>query len=399
MSQGKTIVLGITGGIAAYKSAELVSRLAKKKYDIHVIMTASAQHFVHPLTFRTLSGNPVVTDMFAEPGTWNVQHISLAEKADLMAIVPATANILGKMAHGLADDMLSTTVLAATCPVLIAPAMNVNMYLHPVVQDNIKKLIQLGYHLVEPATGHLACGTEGKGRLADIDVIEQAMLGLVHPKTDFSGKNILVTAGPTREALDPIRFLSNHSTGKMGYALAAAAQSRGADVHLVTGPTCLADPAGVKITKVVSALEMHDAVLKAYPQVDIVIKTAAVADYRPKEQAAQKIKKKAGELTLVLERNPDILWELGQAKKNQFLVGFAAETDNLIGYAQEKMREKNLDLVVANNVAEEGAGFGGTTNIVTMITRAGQIIKLPQMTKLETAHAILDQIRMLANYR
>jgi phosphopantothenoylcysteine decarboxylase/phosphopantothenate--cysteine ligase len=397
----KNIVLGVTGGIAAYKACDLVSRLAKRGYQVHVIMTKSAEHFVNPLTFRTLSGNPVVTDMFAEPGTWNVRHISLAETASLMVIAPATANIIGKVAHGLADDMLSTTIMAAKarCPVLFAPAMNMNMYQNPIVQENIGRLKNFGYHFIGPAKGRLACGTEGQGRMVEAEEIEEKILSLLERKKDFQGKKILITAGPTREALDPIRYLTNRSTGTMGYALADAAHSRGAEVYLVSGPTNLPDPWGVEVTRVESAREMHQVVLSIFPAVDIVIKAAAVADYRPKVTAEHKIKKKEGPLSLELERNPDILRELGQNKKeHQILVGFAAETDNLEEYARQKMATKNLDLIVANNVKEEGAGFGGTTNIVTIITKGGEMIKLPRLTKHDTAHAILDQIMALAKY-
>lgn len=395
MASGKTIVLGVTGGIAAYKACDLVSRLVKKENDVHVIMTESAEHFVSPLTFRTLSGNPVIRDMFSDPGTWQVRHISLAEKAELMVIAPATANIIGKLAHGIADDMLSTTVMAAQCPVLIAPAMNVNMYQNPIVAENIQRLRKLGYFFVGPAVGRLACGTEGQGRMEEVQEIEEKIIDLLIINNDFLGKKILITAGPTREALDPIRFFSNKSTGTMGYALAEAASRRGAEVQLVSGPTCLSDLPGVKTTKIESAREMHQAVLKIYPEVDIVIKAAAVADYRPKKAVDYKIKKKDGDLSVSFERNPDILWELGQNKKNQILVGFAAETDNLLEYAQNKIKTKNLDLIVANNVLEEGAGFGGTTNIVTMITKGGEIQQLPQLTKIRTAHRILDQIKKL----
>ncbi|MEN3002766.1 bifunctional phosphopantothenoylcysteine decarboxylase/phosphopantothenate--cysteine ligase CoaBC [Dehalobacterium formicoaceticum] len=396
MADGKTIVLGVTGGIAAYKAADLVSRLVKDRCQVHVIMTEAATQFVSPLTFRTLSGNPVSTDLFSEPGTWNVRHISLAEKADLMVIAPATANIIGKIAQGIADDMLSTTVMAARCPVLIAPAMNVNMYLNPIVQENIRSLEKHGFYFIGPATGHLACGTQGQGRMVEAAVIQEKIMDLFLGKHDFAGKKILVTAGPTREYLDPIRFLTNRSTGTMGYSLAKAAACRGAAVHLVTGPTCLADPLGIKITRVESAREMQAAVEEIFPEMDIVIKTAAVADYRPKITANQKIKKKDGDLSLSLARNPDILLELGRKKKHQILVGFAAETESLLEYAQEKMIAKNLDLIVANNIKEEGAGFGTTTNIVTIITKEGQMHRLPQMTKIDTAHAILDHLRMLA---
>lgn len=398
MLQGKVVVVGVTGGIAAYKAVEIVSRLVKKGCDVHVIETTSAQKFVAPLTFRTLSGNPVVTGMFDEPQTWNVQHISLAEKADLITVVPATANIIGKLANGVADDMLSTTIMAATCPVLLAPAMNVNMYQNPIVQNNIDRLKEYGYSLVEPGIGRLACGVEGKGRLQDIDIIEQAITELLLSKQDFTGKSILVTAGPTREAIDPVRFLSNRSTGKMGYDIATAAQSRGAKVILVSGPTCLPDPPGVEVVRVTSAVEMRDAVVERYGQIDIVVKTAAVADYRPREIASQKIKKKADKLVIELERNPDILWELGQKKQHQVLVGFAAETHDVFEYAKGKLANKNLDMVVANNVTVQGAGFGGSTNIVTIITAEGEVTELPQLTKLETSHAILDKIKQVPRY-
>lgn len=396
MSQGKTIVVGVTGGIAAYKAADLVSRLVKQEHEVHVIMTESAQHFVGALTFRTLSGNPVITEMFSEPGAWNVRHISLAEKAQLMVIAPATANIIGKAAHGLADDMLSTTLLAARCPVLFAPAMNVHMYQNPVVQDNIRRLTDLGCYFIGPAAGRLACGTQGQGRMVEVNIIEEKIMALLMGKNDFQGKKILITAGPTREALDPIRFFSNRSTGAMGFALAQAAAGRGGEVHLVSGPTPLPDPYGIKVSRVESAREMHQVVWDAYLEADIVIKAAAVADYRPREAADHKMKKKEGDLTLVLERNPDILWELGRNKKHQILVGFAAETDNLLDYARRKLETKNLDMIVGNNVKEAGAGFGGSTNIVTIMTKDGRVNQLPLMTKLETAHVILDQIRELA---
>ena len=395
MSTEKVVVLGVTGGIAAYKAADLVSRLVKRGIQVHVIMTAAAQELVTPLTFRTLSGNPVITDLFADSPAWRVQHIALAEQADLFAVVPATANIIGKIAHGIADDMLSTTVMAATCPVLLAPAMNVNMWENPILQDNIQRLTALGYYFIEPDSGRLACGTEGKGRLPAMEKIEEMIIALLTDRQDFAGQTILVTAGPTREALDPVRFLSNHSTGKMGYQIARAARERGAEVILVSGPTNLPDPPGVQVVRVVSAVEMHQAVLAVFDRADIVIKTAAVADYRPKEMAAGKIKKADGDLTLVLQRNPDILWELGQKKTHQLLIGFAAETDNLLAYAQEKLTKKNLDMIVANDIMEIGAGFGGETNKVTLLTRAGEIYPLPQMSKYETAQAILDQIKML----
>lgn len=395
MTTEKVVVLGVTGGIAVYKAADLVSRLVKHGLHVHVIMTAAAQELVTPLTFRTLSGNPVITDLFADSPLWRVQHIALAEQADLFAIVPATANIIGKIANGIADDMLSTTVMAANCPVFLAPAMNVHMWENPILQNNIQRLTALGYHFMEPDSGRLACGTEGKGRLPAMEKIEQAIIALLADKQDFLGKTILVTAGPTREALDPVRFLSNHSTGKMGYEIARAARERGAEVILVSGPTNLPDPSGIQVVRVVSALEMHQAVMAVYDRADIVIKTAAVADYRPKQMAAGKIKKEDGDLMLVLQRNPDILWELGQKKTHQLLVGFAAETENLLSYAQGKLVKKNLDMIVANDIMESGAGFGGETNKVTLLTKAGEIHPLPQMSKYDTAQAILDHIKML----
>lgn len=392
----KTIILGVTGGIAAYKACDLVSRLTKRGCQVHVIMTKAAEHFVHPLTFRTLSGHPVITDMFSEPGSWNVRHISLAESAHLMVVAPATANIIGKVAQGIADDMLSTTIMAAKpgCPVLFAPAMNVYMYQNPIVQGNIRCLQEFGYSFIGPGEGMLACGTKGEGRMVEAVEIEDKILSLLEDKKDYLHKKILITAGPTREAIDPIRFLSNKSTGVMGYALAERAKNRGAQVHLITGPTNLPDPWGVEVTRVESALDMHRAVLQAYPEADIVIKAAAVADYRPQDISLEKIKKKEGPLSISLTRNPDILWELGQDKqKHQILVGFAAETHNLLAYAQGKIKAKNLDLIVANNVQEPGAGFGGDTNIVTIITKDGEITKLPLLTKMETAQAILDKIK------
>jgi len=395
MAMAKTVVLGVTGGIAAYKAADLVSRLSKQGIQVHVIMTAAARELVAPLTFRTLSGNPVITGLFEEAPGRRVQHISLAEEADLFAIVPATANIIGKIANGIADDMLSTTVMAARCPVFLAPAMNVGMWENPVLQRNIRCLEGLGYHIMDPDAGYLACGTEGRGRLPGVEKIEAAILQLLNREQDYRGKTVLVTAGPTRESLDPVRFITNHSTGKMGYAIARAARERGAEVILVSGPTNLPDPSGVQTVRVESAREMYQAVMAVYDRADIVVKTAAVADYRPKEVAPGKIKKEAGDLVLVLERNPDILWELGQKKTHQLLVGFAAETDKVLDYAREKLQKKNLDMIVANDIMESGAGFGGETNRVTLLTRKGESIPLPQMSKYDTAQAILDQIGRL----
>lgn len=392
MLAGKNVVLGVTGGIAAYKAVEIVSRLKKLGAAVHVIMTPAAANFVTPLTFREISGNPVVTDMWAEPKQWNVEHIALASLADVFLIAPATANIIGKIAGGIADDMLTTTVMATRAPVVLAPAMNTNMYLNPIVQANIAKLAGLGYHVLEPASGMLACGWEGPGRLPEPAVIVDKVLSLLVPSGPFAGKKVLVTAGPTREPLDPVRYISNHSSGKMGYALAAAAAARGADVVLVSGPTELAPPPAVKVTKVETAAEMRAAVLAEFADTDVVIKAAAVADYRPRTAAAQKIKKNDAEATLELTRNTDILAELGAHKQGQLLVGFAAETEELFKHATAKLTKKNLDMIVANDVTQAGAGFGSDTNIVKLLYRDGRVVELPQMAKNELAGIILDKI-------
>lgn len=392
MLAGKNVVLGVTGGIAAYKAVEIVSRLKKLGAVVHVIMTPAAANFVTPLTFREISGNPVVTDMWAEPKQWNVEHIALASLADVFLIAPATANIIGKIAGGIADDMLTTTVMATRAPIVLAPAMNTNMYLNPIVQANIAKLAGLGYHMLEPASGMLACGWEGPGRLPEPAVIVDKVLSLLAPSGPFAGKKVLVTAGPTREPLDPVRYISNHSSGKMGYALAAAAAARGADVVLVSGPTELAPPPAVKVKKVETAAEMRAAVLAEFADTDVVIKAAAVADYRPRTAAAQKIKKNDDEATLELTRNADILAELGAHKQGQLLVGFAAETEELVKHATAKLTKKNLDMIVANDVTQAGAGFGSDTNIVKLLYRDGRVVELPQMAKNELASIILDKI-------
>ncbi len=392
MLRGKCVVLGITGGIAAYKAADLVSRLVKLEAEVHVIMTKAACQFVTPLTLQTLSKQPVITDMFDEPVHWEVQHISLADKADIFAIVPATANIIGKMANGIADDMLSTTVMATTAPIVLAPAMNVHMYENPIVQSNISKLQELGCVFIEPATGRLACGYEGKGRLPDVAQILEQIVNTLAIEKDYLGKKVLVTAGCTREPIDPVRFISNHSTGKMGYAIAEAARDRGAEVILVSGPTSLQPPSGVKTIRIESAREMMAVVSEEYGQADIIIKAAAVGDYRPKDVAAQKLKKGDGELTLTLERNPDILEYLGKNKGDRVLVGFAAETENLVANAKTKIAKKNLDLIVANDLTAEGAGFGTETNIVKLIYHDGRIDSLDIMSKRQVADAILNTI-------
>lgn len=393
--RGKMVLFGVTGGIAAYKAVDVVSQLRKAGSEVLVIMTEAATKLVSPLTFQTLSHNPVYTDMWAEPKRWAVEHIALAERADLGMIVPATANIIGKIAAGIADDMLSTTVMATKAPVLIAPAMNVNMFENPITQENLRKLAGLGYHIVDPDTGTLASGAEGKGRLPGTAVILAAAAGILGQAADFAGKNILVTAGPTREAIDPVRHLSNPSTGKMGYAVAAAARARGAQVVLISGPTLLPPPAGVELVKVKSALDMYSAVMAHYEAADIIIKSAAVADYRPVKAAAEKIKKGEGTMVIELERNPDILYELGQKKGNRILVGFAAETNDVLENAVAKYRKKNLDLIVANDVTQEGAGFAGDTNIVNIIDRGGAVEALPRMPKRQVADALLDRIKKL----
>jgi phosphopantothenoylcysteine decarboxylase/phosphopantothenate--cysteine ligase len=390
---GKTIVLGVTGGIAAYKAVEIVSRLRKLNAAVQVIMTASAAHFVTPLTFREMSGNPVVVSMWEESQQWNVEHIALATMADAFLIAPATANIIGKIASGIADDMLSTTVMATTAPVIFAPAMNTQMFCNPIVQKNITSLKALGYHFMEPASGVLACGTEGVGRLPEPCDIVNFVVRLFAVQQDLAGKKVLVTAGGTREAIDPVRYIGNRSSGKMGYAIAKEAASRGAQVILVSGPTCLPQPPQIVFRAVESAAEMRREVLKHFTACDIIVKAAAVADYRPAVVATQKIKKNVDSaFTLEFAKNPDILHELGQLKDKQFLVGFAAETQNLVAYATKKLEEKNLDMIVANDVTALGAGFNVDTNIAKLLFRDGTVIDLPQMTKELLARCILDYV-------
>lgn len=393
MLNGKTVVLGVTGGIAAYKAVEIASRLVKKGADVFVIMTESATKFVTPLTFQEITKNPVVSDMWGEVKHWHVEHIALATKADYFLIAPATANCIGKMAHGIADDMLTTTVMATTAPIIIAPAMNTNMYQHAATQDNLAILKRRGCHIITPASGMLACGVEGIGRLPEPCVIVDEVAALATAKQDLIGKRILVTAGGTHEPLDPVRFIGNRSSGKMGYAVAEAAQARGAEVILVSGPTALARPQGVQFVSVETTKEMFDAVMDAFDSVDVVIKAAAVADYRPKICAEQKIKKNDSEFTVVLEKNPDILFHLGQNKKEgQILVGFAAETNDLIKHAKQKIEKKNLDMIVANDVTAKGAGFNVDTNIVKLIYPSGTIEECQQMTKREVADIILNKV-------
>jgi len=391
---GRNVVLGISGGIAAYKAAELVRLLVRAGVDVHCIMTAAAREFIGPLTLQTLTKNPVAISLFDLWDEREIGHISLAERADLCIIAPATANCIGKIALGIADDMLSTVVMATRAPLLIAPAMNVNMWNNPAVQENIRTLRGRGVHIIDPACGELACGAEGTGRLADIEAIFECAAALLCPQ-DYSGVNVLVTAGPTREYLDPARFLSNPSSGKMGYCLARALQWRGAHVTLVSGPVALQPPRGVAHVAVTSARDMAAAVEKHAAQSLLIIKAAAVADYRPREQSLQKQKKHDGPLTLELERNPDILAELGAHKGNRVLVGFAAETDDMLKHAQNKLRAKNLDMIVANDISSPGAGFECDTNQVCILTAGAEPEHLPCMSKDVLAHAILDRIRKL----
>lgn len=394
---GKTVVLGVTGGIAAYKACDLVSRLHKKNINIRIIMTEHACEFVQPLTFEVLSGNRVVTDMFNRDFPWEVEHISLAKAADVFAVVPATANILGKYAHGIADDMLSTTLLATRSPVLFAPAMNTGMYENPAVQDNIAVLKARGCLFVEPASGHLACGDTGKGKLADVETIEQAILDALTEK-DMTGMHVTVTAGPTREAMDPVRFLSNHSTGKMGYAIARSAKMRGAEVTLISGPVSLPPVDGVTMVPVTSALDMRQAVMHALPQSDFVIKAAAVGDYRPLEFQNDKIKKHDDDMSVALTRNPDILAEIGQKRRDdQVICGFSMETRDLLENSKKKLQNKNCDVIVANNLKVAGAGFAGDTNVVTLLYRDGTNEPLELMGKDSVADILLD--RLLALHR
>ena len=393
MLTGKTVVLGVCGGIAAYKAGDVVSRLVKCGATVHVIMTAAAAQFVTPLTFREISGQPVYTTMWEEPKLWNVEHIALARRADLFVIAPATANMIGKIANGIADDFLSTTVMATTAPVLLVPAMNTEMYLSAATQTNLKTLADRGFHLMTPESGPLACGTAGIGRLPESSAIVERIAAHFSAGKSLQGVRLLVTAGGTREAIDPVRYIGNRSSGKMGYAISAVAAERGAEVILVSGPVSLAAPTGVTRVSVESALEMRDAVLAAFSTVDIVIKAAAVADYRPDVVAEQKIKKQSSNMTVNLIKNPDILAELGSSKSSQFLVGFAAETQDLAKNATEKLRRKNLDMLVANDVTQAGAGFESETNIVKVFYQDGVSEELPQMSKLELAAVLLDRVQ------
>lgn len=390
MLKGKTVLLGVTGGIAAYKIANLASALVKLHADVNVIMTQNATNFINPITFESLTGNKCIVDTFDRNFKFKVEHIALAELADVFMVAPASANVIGKIANGIADDMLTTTFMACKKKKILAPAMNTNMYENPIVQDNIKKLKDYGMEIIEPATGYLACGATGSGKLPDEKILLEYILREVAYEKDLSGKTVLVTAGPTREAVDPVRFISNHSTGKMGYAIARCASLRGARVILVSGPVSIEPPLFAELVPVVSAEDMYNAVMKYKDDADIIIKSAAVADYTPVTISSEKIKKQDGDMRIELRRTKDILKELGQSRReNQFICGFAMETENLIENAVKKLESKNVDMIVANSLKTEGAGFGTDTNVVTLITKDGKT-ELPLMSKDEVAMKILD---------
>lgn len=397
MLKGKNILLGVTGGIAAYKAADICSRLVKNHANVDVIMTEHALNFITPNTFEALSHNKVTTDTFDRNHPFEVEHIALADKADCVIIAPATANIIGKLANGIADDMLSTTLLACEGPKLIAPAMNTHMWNNPIVQDNIEKLKRYGYIIIEPVSGHLACGYNGSGKLAEPSVIVDWIINSCAHEKDMQGLKLMVSAGPTCEDLDPVRFLTNRSSGKMGYSIASAAASRGAEVTLVSGPVTLSAPAGVEVVNIRSAADMFREITSRQEEMDIIIKAAAVADYRPASFKDNKIKKKddGSDLSLPLERTDDILKYLGEHKKEgQFLCGFSMETENMVENSRKKLESKNIDLVAANNVKVEGAGFKGDTNVITLISRDNET-ELPLMSKWEAAHNLLDEIMRL----
>ncbi len=393
MLKGKTVVLGVTGSIAAYKMANLTSMLTKLHCDVHVIMTKNATNIINPITFETLTAHKCLVDTFDRNFNYNIEHVALGEKADVVLVAPASANVIGKMAAGIADDMLTTTILACKCKKIVAPAMNTNMYENPVVQANLKKLKEFGMEVIEPASGMLACRVEGKGKLPSEEVLLEYILREIQFEKDMTGKKVLVTAGATQEAIDPVRYITNHSTGKMGYALAKIAMRRGADVTLITAPTNLPAPLFADVVPVVSAQEMFDAVKERAPQMDIIIKAAAVADYTPVSVSDEKIKKKDGDLSLPMRRTTDILAYLGEHRKpGQFICGFSMETENLVENSKKKLQKKNADLIVANNLRDEGAGFGTDTNVVTLVMEEG-IVELPCMSKEEVAEAVLDAIQ------
>lgn len=397
MLSNKTIIVGVTGGIAAYKACDVVSKLKKLNANIHVIMTESACEFVQPMTFQTLSNNFVINDMFKEPKTWEVEHIELAKKADAFLIVPATANFIGKLAAGIADDMLTTTVMATRAPVIIAPAMNTNMYTNRIVQANMDKLGDLGYRFIDPASGRLACGDIGAGKLADVDDILAFIVDFFEKGSeakDLAGRKIMISAGPTIEAIDPVRYITNRSSGKMGYAIAKRAVARGAQVTLVSGKTDLEVPEGLaKFISIESADDLYENLVGEFDSNDVVIQSAAVADYKPKSYSDKKIKKKDSDLSIELCRNKDIAQELGKIKGDKVLVGFAAETNDVLENAAKKIKKKNLDFIVANDLTMQGAGFSTETNIVKIIEADGRIKEYPKLLKSEVGDIILDKVR------
>lgn len=392
MLKGKTVILAVTGSIAAYKIASLASALKKLQADVHVLMTENATNFINPITFETLTGNKCLIDTFDRNFQYSVEHVSLAKQADVVMAAPASANVIGKIANGIADDMLTTTIMACRCRKIIVPAMNTNMFLNPIVQDNLDKLRRFGYEVVDPASGYLACGDTGQGKMPEPELLLEYILREIQYEKDLAGKKVLITAGPTQESIDPVRYITNHSTGKMGYALATVCMRRGADVTLVTGPTETKKPEFVNIFTVTTAREMFEAVTAHAPEQDIIIKAAAVADYRPKYVSDEKVKKKDGAFSIEMERTDDILQYLGEHKReDQYLCGFSMETEHMLENSRKKLKKKHLDMVVANNLKVEGAGFGGNTNVVTMITDDEEI-SLEKMTKEETAVHIVDRI-------
>ena len=395
MLEGKTVLLGISGSIAAYKIAYLASALKKLHADVHVLMTRNATNFINPITFETLTGNKCLVDTFDRNFQFSVEHVSIAKKADVVMIAPASANVIGKLAHGIADDMLTTTIMACKCKKFISPAMNTNMFENPVVQDNLKLLEHYGYEVINPAVGYLACGDTGAGKMPEPEMLLSYIMRECAFKKDMAGMKVLVTAGPTQEAIDPVRYITNHSSGKMGYAIAKMAMLRGADVTLVSGRTALTPPSFVKFVPIVTAKEMYEAVIRVSGEQDIIIKAAAVADYRPASVSDEKIKKKDDDMSISLERTDDILKYLGEHKPaGQFLCGFSMETQNMIGNSRVKLTKKNLDMVAANNVKMAGAGFQGDTNVLTLITQDEEV-GLPLMSKEDAAIKLLDRILFL----
>lgn len=395
MLKGKTVLLGVTGSIAAYKIAYLASALKKLHADVHVLMTKNATNFINPITFESLTGNKCLVDTFDRNFQFQVEHVSIAKKADVVMIAPASANVIGKLAHGIADDMLTTTIMACKCKKIISPAMNTNMFENPIVQDNLKILEHYGYEVIQPASGYLACGDTGAGKMPEPETLLAYVEKEIACKKDLKGKKILVTAGPTQEAIDPVRYLTNHSSGKMGYAIAKAAMLRGADVTLVSGRTAIETPLFVNVVPIVTAKDMFEAVTSVSEKQDIIIKAAAVADYRPAVVSSEKVKKKEGDMSIALERTDDILKYLGEHKKeNQFLCGFSMETENMVRNSRAKLEKKNLDMIAANNVKEKGAGFQGDTNVLTLITKEEET-SLPLMSKEDAANELLNKILML----